>query len=136
MNLTHHLQAAGALQLLLALAHFDFVRRFGWREELLRVSLLTRQVFWVHLGFIVLVVGAFGALSVGCALELQDRSHLARVVLGGLAVFWTVRWFCQFFVYSPALWRGNRRNTVAHVLFGLLWTYLGGVYWVAFARQW
>jgi hypothetical protein len=135
MTLTLHLQIAGLLQLLLALVHFDFVRRFGWREELARVSLLTRQVFWVHTGFIVLVVAGFGALSLVCAEALSVRSTLARAVLGGLALFWLARWFCQFFVYSPSLWRGHRRRTLAHVSFSLLWSYLAGVYAVAFAHQ-
>ena len=129
------LQIAGLLQLVLAFAHFGFARRLGWREELQRVSLLTRQIFWVHAGFLMLVLAGFGSLSLLCADDLLVRSRLARVVLGGLSVFWAARWYCQFFVYRPELWRGNKVNTRAHVLFALLWTFLAGVYATAFFRQ-
>jgi hypothetical protein len=40
-----------------------------------------------------------------------------------------VRLFVQFFGYSAELWRGQRRETVIHWLFALLWswlTFLGG----------
>ena len=129
------LQIAGVLQLALALAHFWFPRRFGWYEEMQRVSLLTRQVFWVHMGFIMLVLTGFGGLSLFCTEDLLGKSHLARVVLGGLASFWVLRGLCQFFVYRPELWRGSRVNTFGHLGFSLLWTFLAAVYLVAFYRQ-
>ena len=135
MNLELHLQIAGCLQLLLAMAHLVFPRLFRWREELDNVSLFTRQVFWVHTGFIALVVAGFGLLSVACSDELLELNALAFAILGGLAVFWLARWFCQFFVYSPALWQGNRFNTMMHICFSLLWTYLVAVYAIAFAGQ-
>lgn len=128
------LQIAGIFQLVLSLAHFGFARRLGWREELQRVSLLTRQIFWVHAGFLMLTLAGFGSLSLLCADDLLTRSPLARAVLGGLSVFWAVRWYCQFFVYRAELWRGNSVNTIAHILFALLWTFLTAVYAAAFLR--
>ncbi|MBI5774821.1 MAG: hypothetical protein HZA89_13890 [Verrucomicrobia bacterium] len=129
------LQIAGVLQIALSLAHFDFARRFGWHEELQRVSLLTRQIFWVHTGFLMLVLAGFGGVSLLCADDLLMHSPLARAVLGGLSVFWIARWYCQFFVYRPELWRGNSLNTLAHILFAALWTFLAGVYITAFCHQ-
>jgi len=129
------LQIAGLLQLTLSLAHFGFARHFGWREELQQVSLLTRQIFWVHAAFLMLVLVGFGGVSLLCADELLARQPLSRVVLGGLAVFWAVRWYCQFFVYRAELWRGNRFNTTAQVLFALAWTFLTAVYATAFLRR-
>lgn len=129
------LQLAGIMQLTLALSHFAIVRRFGWREEMQRVSLFTRQVFWVHMGFLMLTLAGFGTVSYLHAAELLERGPLARTVLGGLAVFWGVRWYCQIFVYRAELWRGNTFNTWVHVLFILLWTFLTAVYATAFVRQ-
>ncbi len=128
------LQIAGVLQIMLSVAHFAFARRLGWREDLLRVSLFTRQVFWVHMGFLMLVLAGFGSLSLFCADELQMRSLLARAVLGGLTVFWAARWYCQLFVYSSELWLGNAFNTKVHVMFVSLWTFLVTVYAVSFWR--
>lgn len=130
-----YLQLAGILQLVLSLSHFGFARHFGWREELQQVSLLTRQIFWVHTGFLMLVLACFGSLSLFYANQLLLGNPLARVILAGLASFWVARWFCQFFVYRPELWRGNSFHTLAHILFALLWTFLAGVYLAAFFRD-
>jgi hypothetical protein len=129
------LEIVGTLQLALSLAHLGFARHFAWREELQRVSLLTRQVFWVHTGFLMLVLAGFGSLSLFYADDLLTRSPLARAVLGGQSVFWGVRWYCQFFVYRPELWRGNRLNTFAHIFFAGLWTIFTATYLIAFCRQ-
>lgn len=128
------LQIAGALQLALSLAHFGFSRRFGWRQELQRVSLLTRQIFWVHTAFLMLVLLGFGSVSLLYTDELLSGGPLGRFLLGGLTTFWIVRWYCQFFVYRPELWRGNTLHTTAHVFFAVLWTFLATVYAMAFLR--
>jgi len=122
------LQIAGTLQMLLAFAHFGFNRRFGWREELQKVSLFTRQVFFVHMRFLMLVLAGFGIVSLFCADDLLTPGRLPRVLLGGLTIFWVVRLYCQFFFYHPDLWRGNAFNTKVHVLFGMLWVFLTAVY--------
>src|SRR5574339_526406 len=115
-----YLQVAGALQIALSLAHFGFARRFGWREDLQRVSLLTRQIFWVHTGFLMLVLVGFGSVSLLHPNELLAGGPLARFSLISLTVFWTTRWYCQFFVYRPELWRGNTLHTAAHIFFAAL----------------
>jgi len=118
----------------LSLAHFDFARRFGWSRELKRISLLTRQIFWVHTAFLMLVLAGFGGVSLLCADDLLAPSTLSRTILGGLSVFWMARLYCQFFVYRTEHWRGNNLNTVAHVLFSLLWTFLSMVYITALCK--
>lgn len=128
------LQIAGLFQLILSAAHFWFEHRLGWRREMEKVSLLTRQIFFVHAGFLMLVLAGFGGLSLLHADALLTGSPLSRFVLGGLAIFWAVRWYCQFFVYRSELWRGNALYTTAHVLFALLWTFLAAVYTTAFFK--
>lgn len=113
---------------LLALAHVHFVKRFRWREELQGVSLLTRQVFNVHCFFISLVLLLCGALSIFCTGALLEHGPLAKAMLTGLVIFWTARLFIQFFVYDSKLWRGNRLNTLMHVLFSVMWSYYTFVY--------
>lgn len=136
MNLAWHLKMVGLLQLLLAFAHLFFPRRFAWREELARLSLLNRQMFLVHCFFIVLTLVLFGVLSLGFTGLLMERTPLAKVVLTGLCVFWLARLVVQFFVYDSKLWRGNRFNTMAHVLFSLLWGYYTVTYVWALWHQW
>lgn len=132
ISLSVHLKTVGTLLLLLSLAHFFFPRYFRWQEELRRVSLLTRQVFWVHYLFIMLVLALFGALSLWGTHYLLRGDGLSRAVLAGCAVFWLVRLFVQLFVYDRSLWQGQRFNTMMHVLFTATWTYFAAVYATAF----
>lgn len=123
-----HLKIAGVLLLALAALHVTFPRRFHWKEELTRLSLLNRQIFLVHCLFIGLLLVLMGLLSLTATDALMAPSPLARAVLGGMAFFWLVRLIVQFFVYSPALWRGDRARTAAHAGFAMFWSYLVAVY--------
>jgi cation transport ATPase len=135
MNLNFHLKMAGALMIALALAHLYFEKRFGWRQELERVSLLTRQIFYVHCFFICLLLVLLGMLSLFGTATLLQRTPLAKMVLAGLVVFWAARLGAQFFVYDARLWRGNAVNTAAHIVFSLMWAYYLAVYGMALGRQ-
>jgi len=126
-----HLHIAGAILLLLAVLHAFFPRHFRWREELASISLLTRQIFYVHHFFIALTVGLMGLLTLSSAHDLLDSSVGRRILLG-LSVFWFVRLFFQLFVYSPKLWRGKLFETVVHLLFTVLWIYLTCVFFFGY----
>jgi hypothetical protein len=128
MNPTLHLKIAGALMLLLAAAHVYFPKRFGWKEDLRRLSPLNRQIFVSHCLFIVLVLVLFGSLSIFCAESLVQPDPLARAALSGLVFFWAARLFVQLFVYDSILWKGNSFNTAMHVLCCSMWSYYVAVY--------
>ena len=131
MSLVLHLRLAGAGLIALALVHVLFPRRFAWREELPRLSLLNRQMFLVHVFFIALVLLLFGSLSLFLADELAGGGVLARGVLIGFVVFWSLRLLTQLFVYDRSLWRGQRVQTLVHVAFTGFWAYLVLVYGMA-----
>lgn len=135
MNLSVQLQTVGVFQIVLALTHFTFARRFDWRTETSRLSLLNRQIFYVHTFFICVVLTLFGLLNLVCTAELLTPSALAKFVLAGITIFWVLRWLIQFFVYDRRLWKGNRFNTSMHVVFASLWTYFAGVYGLALWHQ-
>jgi hypothetical protein len=135
-NLNWHLRFVGALLVFLGLAHAAFPRRFGWKNELQNVSLLTRQIFYVHHFFVAFVVTLQGVLCLFWAQELLAPSPLARLLLAGLVIFWATRWLFQFFVYDKRLWQGDTFNTRMHLLFSLLWTYLVVVFAWALCLQW
>jgi hypothetical protein len=122
-----HLHIVGIILLLLAVLHVFFPRYFGWREELAPLSLLTRQIFYVHYLFISLTVGLMGVLTLSSSDELL-ATPIGRRILFGLGLFWLARLFCQFFVYSPSLWRGKRFETAIHLLFTALWIYLSATF--------
>jgi hypothetical protein len=122
------LRLAGALQIALAALHLAFPKRFEWKEELARLSLLNRQIFLVHTLFVCFVLLLFGSLSLLAPHLLLDATPLARFVLGGIAAFWALRLVVQWCVYDSSLWRGDRFNTLMHALFTMLWAYLAAVY--------
>jgi hypothetical protein len=128
MALILHLRIVGASLLCLAVAHIYFGRRLGWREDLVKLTPINRQIFLVHAFFICLTLGLMGILSLLFPETLVARSPLGRLVLVGLVIFWGTRLIFQWFVYDVAHWRGHRENTVAHILFTLLWAYYTGVF--------
>ena len=135
MSLEVHLRIAGALLLLLAAVHPFFPKRLGWRDDLAKLTLLNRQIFLVHVGFIVLTLVLFGALALFFAGDLVAPSRLATAVLAGLTLFWGLRLLTQQLIYDRSHWRGNRRNTILHILASLLWTYLTIVFGWGWWRQ-
>jgi hypothetical protein len=117
------IEAAGFLLMGLGLLHAVFPRYFRWREETASLTLLTRQILYIHTFFIGLTVFLMGLL---CATSAPDLIHspLGRRICAGLGLFWGVRLILQFFGYSSDLWRGKPFETAMHVLFSLLWAFL------------
>jgi len=135
MNLELHLKIVGALFLFLFVLNLIVPFHFGWKQELKQVSLLTRNVFFVHGFFIAMSVLAFGLLCLFFTETLIERSTLATLVLGFLTTFWVIRLYMQWFVYDRTLWRGLRFETWVHFVFTAQWAYITAVFGVAFWRQ-
>ncbi|MFY7938706.1 MAG: hypothetical protein ACOVOQ_15105 [Flavobacterium sp.] len=111
----------------LALVHVIFPKYFNWKKELQFLSLINRQMMMVHTFFIALVVFMMGLLCFSSATELIE-TNLGRKISLGLGVFWLIRLFIQFFVYSSKLWKGKKFETLVHIIFALLWTYFSFVF--------
>lgn len=126
------LRLAGLGQILLALLHVTFPRKFSWRADLAGVSLLNRQIFYVHTLFIAVTVAFFGILSIVAADGLAAGGAVLAVLMAGLSIFWLLRLAVQLFFFDARLWRGQPFNTFIHLLFTLVWTALATVYAWAF----
>ena len=122
-----HLKIIGVLLIGLALSHAFFPRHFRWKEELVSLSLLTRQIMYVHTLFIALVVFLMGLLCVTSADQLTGTMLGKRVSLG-MGVFWITRLLVQFFGYSSELWKGKRFETGVHIVFSALWIYFSAIF--------
>lgn len=134
-SLELHLKLAGMALIILGFSHAFFGPRLQWKEELARISLLNRQIFYVHTFFIALIVVMLGVLACFYTKELLAPSRLARVVLSGIVLFWSCRLWIQFFVYDASLRKGHRFHTRVHILFSFLWLYLVGVFGWALWHQ-
>lgn len=135
LDLTLYLRIAGLSMLVLAFAHIPMTRYFRWREDAARMTPLNCQVFHVHCFFVCLTVALMGALALVWPAELLAPSPLARLVSGGIALFWLARLVVQFFIYDRAHWQGKRLETLAHILFSLLWLYYIAVFGTVWWRQ-
>jgi hypothetical protein len=125
------LSIIGCLMIALAIMHIPFPKYFRWAEDLKGISLLNRQMMYVHTLFLGVVLFLMGLL---CTAEGPDLLHtrLGHWVLLGFALFWTLRLLIQFVGYSSSLWKGKVFETTIHILFSLLWTYFTFVLWMAF----
>lgn len=122
-----HFKIIGILLIGLSLVHVIFPKYFNWKTELSSLSLINRQMMYVHTFFIASVVFLIGLLCLTSSKELISTDLGKRITLG-LGIFWTVRLFIQFFGYSSTLWRGKTLETTIHILFSLLWTYLSIIF--------
>ena len=122
------IQMAGVLQILLAVLHVPIAIKLKWREDLKNTSPLTRQIFWVHSYFIVLVLLLVGIPCAAWPGMFFNKSQLGLTVALGLTIFWGCRLFTQFFVYSPEHYRGKKLETTVHWIVSALWIYLTATY--------
>jgi hypothetical protein len=122
-----HLKIIGFLLIILALVHFLFPKYFNWKQELSSLSIMNRQMMYVHSLFIAFVVFLIGLLCLTSPTELLSATLGKRISLG-LAIFWAIRLCVQFFGYSSKIWKGKSFETTIHVLFSLFWTYLSAVF--------
>ncbi len=124
-----HIQIIGFLFILLGVIHIIFPKYFKWKKELAALSMINREMMQVHTFFIALTAFGMGLLCISSAPELLSTS-IGRKITLGLAIFWTIRLFIQFFIYSSALWKGKTFETMVHIIFSALWTYISIVFWL------
>lgn len=122
-----YLKITGVLLIVLSLIHAIFPKYFNWKQELKSLSIINKQLMYVHSFFIALVILLMGVLCLTSANELIETTLGKRMSLG-LGIFWTTRLFIQFFGYSAIVWKGKTFETTVHVLFSLLWAYLSIIF--------
>jgi len=128
-----HLKIIGLILIFLALVHVIFPKYFNWRLELKSLSLINRQMMTVHTFFIALTVFLMGLLCFTSAKEIIE-TELGNKIALGLGVFWSIRLFVQFFVYSVKLWKGKTLETIVHVFFSGLWIYFSIVFFTLYFK--
>lgn len=122
-----HLRFIGILLAILAAIHIAFPKRFNWGKEFEQLTLLNKQMMYVHTFFIALIILLMGVL---CWTSPDDlvQTALGKKVSLGLGIFWAIRLLVQLFGYSPKLWRGKTFETIIHILFIIMWSYFAFVF--------
>ena len=72
----------------------------NWNQELEKVSVLIKQIFWTYAGYILGTNLCFGLLSVFHTEVLTNGSPLAGYVCLFIALYWMVRIAVQFFYFD------------------------------------
>lgn len=125
-----HLTIIGILLITLALIHAIFPSYFNWKQELSSLSIINRQMMYVHSVFIAFIIFLMGLLCLTSSNELLNTT-LGKKISFGLGIFWIARLFIQFFGYSSKLWKGKRFESLVHILFSMLWAYLSIIFiWI------
>jgi hypothetical protein len=127
-----HLKISGVIMIALALVHVIFPKYFDWENDLKPLSLINRQLMYVHTFFIAFLLLLIGVLSLTSAQDIVETDLGKRVALG-IAIFWFVRLIFQFFGYSSKLWKGKTFETAVHIFFTFIWTYFSVIF---FAIYW
>ena len=114
----------------LALVHVIFPRYFKWKEEMPKISLINRELLYVHTFFIAVLVFLMGLFCLTSSSDIVHTSLGKRIALG-FAIFWSLRLLVQFFGYSSELWKGKTFETIVHIIFIILWFYLSFLFfWI------
>jgi hypothetical protein len=101
-----HFTIIGFTLILLSIIHVIFPKYFNWDKELNLLSLINKQMIYVHTFFIAITILMIGILCLTSAQELL-QTNLGKKISLGLGIFWTLRLFIQFFGYSSVLWKGK-----------------------------
>lgn len=129
-----HFKIAGVLLMILASLHFYFPKYFSWKQELGKISLINRQIMYVHSFFIAFAVFLIGLLAFTSAGELVQTALGKRISLG-IGIFWGTRLIIQFFGYSSELWKGKAFETTVHIMAAVFWAYLTALFLLPYLQS-
>lgn len=132
MNAELAVRIAGVMQLGLLSAAAVLPGKLEWRKQLDLLSPLVRQLFVVYAIYVVSMIAALGAISLGLADVLVGGTVLARCVASFIALFWTGRLLLQFFVFDTKPYITSRLYALGYHALTVTFIYLSATFvWVA-----
>jgi len=122
-----HLKIIGSCLILLGLVHAIFPRQFNWKQELNSLSIVNKEMMYVHTFFIAFTLFLFGLLCLTSSADIVSTTLGKRISLG-LGIFFFLRLLVQFLGYSSKTWKGKTFETIVHILFSIFWTYVTAIF--------
>jgi hypothetical protein len=115
---------AGIGHFCVLIASFQVPSRLGWKEDLQKLTSFNRKLMWVHGGFAVLTIIAFGALTLALHAEMLrgDRPALGLALFIG--VYWALRIAVDFLYYDHKDWPRGGVFMIGHIFLTSLFGYL------------
>lgn len=128
---------AGAGHFCVLIASFQVPQRLGWKRDLATLTPFNRKLMWVHGGFAVLTIVAFGILTLLLHGEFLRGDRAALGLAAFIGIYWATRIVVDFTYYDHNDWPSGPGFVVGHVLLTLLFAYLAGTYLILFLwRVW
>jgi hypothetical protein len=125
------LRVAGTLHFCILLASAMTPRALDWRNSLASLHPFLRRLFWVYGAFIVLVIVAFGTITLLFTPLLAGGAPLSRAVCIFICIFWSARLCVQLFVFDARPFLVNWFYKTGYNGLTAVFAYLAAVYALA-----
>lgn len=127
---------AGIAQIVLVFGSLVIPAMLNWKNELVKVSLLIKQMFWTYAAYILVINLCFGVLSVFAIKELLNGSLLALFICGFIAVYWISRVLIQFLYFDRKSFPKGKLYIAGELVLIVLFVFLSIIYCWAFYVNW
>jgi hypothetical protein len=122
LSLALWLAAAGHFCVLIA--SFQVPYRLHWKEDLAKLTTFNRKLMWVHGGFAVYTIIAFGVMSLFLHDEILRGDRAALALASFIGLYWLLRIVVDFAYYSHRDWPPGTSFRAGHVLLNTLFVFL------------
>ena len=119
---------AGAGHFCVLIASFQVPYRLGWKEDLAKLSSFNRKLMWVHGGFTMYTITAFGVVSIALHGEMLRGDRAALALTSFIGIYWLLRIIVDFTYYSHRDWPQGVAFRVGHYLLTSLFMFLSTSY--------
>jgi hypothetical protein len=119
---------AGIGHFCVLIASVQVPSRLHWRDDLAKLTSFNRKLMWVHGGFTVLTIIAFGVLTLALHNEMLRGERAALFLAGFIGIYWTTRLIVDFTYYEHSDWPRGRSLVIGHALLNLLFVFLAASY--------
>ena len=126
------LQICAGIQIFIAVFNLFLPRVLKWHDDLNRLPLLIKEVFFVHSWFISAIAIIFATMTLKFGVEMFNGSNLACAWLAGMiGLFWLFRTILQVTHYSSSHWKGIPSRTCVHITCILVYGGMASAYLIA-----
>ena len=110
------------------IASFQVPSRLRWSEDLAQLTSFNRKLMWVHGGFTVYTIVAFGVMSLALHGEMMQGDRAALSLAFFIGFYWLLRIVVDFAYYSHRDWPQGMAFRIGHVLLTSLFVFLSASY--------
>lgn len=127
---------AGAGHFCVLIASFQVPHRLHWKEDLAKLTAFNRKLMWVHGGFAVYTIIAFGVMTLALHKEILRGDRSALLLASFIGVYWLLRIIVDFAYYSHGDWPSGASFRIGHVLLTSLFVFLSTSYLTVTLWHW